>query len=343
MTLSDIISSNVAPFLHADISSAEGLARVKCISSLVSSHDVFHFGFETRLYSPEPLVDFGVCFTENGKENSGLRATLRRLGEVGGDQLVTTRIRRCVDLWTRHGGPALEPMNTWLEFDLIVPERPPLSNPSFFFSVPVTFWEQLECGCLLDQTMKLLADDVITPECLATLHVLRSAVPQGAWVFSVGLMFGRVVQHIRVGIRSIRASDIISYLRHTAWPGDAHYVQSILETIQFLTERIDITLDISNGKVAKSLGLECYFLPQERNKWSKFLEFICTEQMGLRQKVEAICFFPCLVREGQRIQSLEDGDRVAFCYELSVHHIKLSVGEFPGKAKAYLSILRRQN
>lgn len=349
-SLAELIDLNVAPFLAESLVSEEYLNRIRPLSSLVDASDVFHFGFEVRLDSTEPSADFGICYVVEGGDCRELHALLNRLERDADHEPSVARIQNCVTEWG--ASPALSgtSIKTWLEFDFIAPERPPLANPSFFFAVPTAFWLPKEnAGSpLLWRTLQQLTGAECETKNLHLMHELRGSLPKESGIFELGVLLGRRSHNIRIGIRSIEIGDILPYLAAVGWQGDARYVERMLNYLRHTTTRVDVGLDVYDGCLHETLGLECYFAADDKSndakqQWKGFCDFLCGEGMAVSDKVNALGWFAGHVLDGNRISldhSVHHDERHGDVYELSVYHVKMSVGKTTSKAKAYLSALR---
>jgi len=82
-------------------------------------------------------------------------------------------------------------------------------------------------------------------------------LPEGAYIFQVGLMLARASRITRLCVRGVSPNQILAYLKAVDWRGSSAELEATMNSLSPLVERIDLDLDVTDHVLPK-VGLECY-------------------------------------------------------------------------------------
>ena len=299
----------IKPQVSEQLIDAAHWADIEAIAQWLPSPITNFFGFECRLGDPTPKADFLLSI---GTDETGQRilAGQNPRYHLNAELLrapVWQQVQQFTQTWLDEASDLHAHVNNiWLEFDvdgrsaeppvpscflgtqtlLVNPdaEAPSLQHPHHW--VPQTAIPQLQ-GLPMDAALErqLL-------RCLDTL-------PIGSHVFQVGLMLARKVNLVRICLRNITPSQVLTYLQQLEWPGSIDALSPELMTLSNLADRVDVDLDVSPQGIEPKLGFECYLQAQPKYNpaWATLLDYLVAESWCLPQKRDALLSYPGFVRE----------------------------------------------
>jgi hypothetical protein len=355
MRLTQLINENVRPFVLPALISKDGFDRIAAVTDLLKDSDTFHFGFETELDSADAVADLGVCFADGNCGSDALQRTITAMTAEAGTNVATGAIERCLAEWRVFAPLKGLSVHSWLEFDLIESKAIAAFQPSFFFELEPSLVRAL--GEMNDKFVLISAQALLGDQNAEltekVMKDVKSSLPHEARIFEIGAMLSRTPISLRIGIRGLKNEQIGMLLQSIHWPGNCEAVTTLARDLGNWVNPIDLGLgfDCCSGLIEPRVGLECYFSPLEedpraKQKWKSLGEYVVKRGLSLAAKYDALGFFPGLVYAGRRLP----GKKVASpprthgvldIYELSVYHIKFSLGPSGTRVKAYLSALKR--
>jgi Rps23 Pro-64 3,4-dihydroxylase Tpa1-like proline 4-hydroxylase len=320
------------------------------------------FGFEYRLGDALAEVDFLLCVAadEAGKKVLGDRTYPISLPESVTQEPIWQRIQTFAREWnTSNSAIAKEVFNIWLEFD--TPDcfaNGQIPIPSFFLGASDIY----RCDSLEDQKKRRawLTEEVLPLLLGQSLPIANQEwlyhcfqeLPQGAYVFQIGLMLARNVETVRLCIRNISPLQIGSYLSAISWKGNIEQLTQFLHLLSPLVDRIDLDIDVDFSTQSK-IGLECYFYqqPSLEPKWVPFFDFLEERSLCLPENREAIFSYPGYLRERanqkqwpdglQRLTQILGSKNEGILFR-GIHHVKVTYeDDVPQEAKSYLYVTRK--
>lgn len=357
-TVADYLDAAVTPYAAGHLVSPEALSTIRQIGSLLPGAITDLFGFECPLGVREPRADFLVCSraSQGGREVLTGQRPGRDLALSLEAHPVWRRIRAFAREWSAPSSPLYAAIhNIWLEFD-VDGAAPSVPVPSVFFG----------SEALQAPAEKAANTDVLPPHCawLSTLalplllvqevglaprrQIARcvNLLPPGARIFQVGLMLARISRVTRLCVRGISAPEIVEYLQALGWEGSALELETLVNSLASVVERIDLDLDVTD-RVLPKVGLECYpamSLPAIQ----RFLDFLAASGLATAEKAQALAQWGGMAHEQltpdawpRELLSVSRflGGRVHSTFLRWLHHVKV-VHEpaHPLQAKAYLAI-----
>ena len=320
------------------------------------------FGFEYRLGDTTAEVDFLLCVAaeEAGKRVLGDRTYSISLPELLAEEPIWQRIKAFGKEWnTTTSAIAKAVFNIWLEFD--TPNS--FSNgqipiPSFFIGANDIYrCDSLEeqkkrRAWLVEEAFTLLLGKSLPIANKEMLYHCFQELPQGAYVFQIGLMLARKVETVRLCIRNISPLQIGSYLSQISWKGNIAQLTQFLHILSPLVERVDLDIDVDFSTQSK-IGLECYLYqqPSLEPKWITFFDFLEDTKLCLPEKREAVFSYPGFLRERasqdlwpeglKRLTQILGAKNEGVLFR-GIHHVKITYeDDAPQEAKSYLYVTRK--
>jgi len=97
------------------------------------------------------------------------------------------------------------------------------------------------------------------------------------------IMFSRGDNILRLNSYQISTDELSDYLQVLQWQGNKKLLNSIYPQLKAISDKIIVSYDIVEGKVANRLGLELFF--EDDSKWAALLEF-CSSWITEKQLIE---------------------------------------------------------
>lgn len=341
----------INPVLPSTLVSAEGAGRIKALAQYLPGAVTAFFGFECHLGDETPLADFllAVTATEGGRDILTGGNPVAGLPPLLQAQPIWQRLVNFCRCWADPGSPlARQIHNLWLEFD-VAAQVPDVTTPNCFFGLCLRAGEA--GGWINGTALPLLRGEPLPALVEQKLLTAFEVLPEGAYVFQIGLMLARPVEAVRLCIRDIAPAQIPAYLSRLGWPGEVDHLAELITMLSQRVDRIDLDLDVG-ATILPKIGLECYFNHQAQPKfeprWQAFLDLLVDQGLCQPAKREGLLAYPGYIRERAnaalwpphlRPTSSFLGERYEGIFFKGLHHIKIVYQpEKPLEAKAYLYV-----
>lgn len=320
------------------------------------------FGFEYRLGDTLAEADFLLCVAadEAGKRVLGDRTYSVSLPDLVTEEPIWQRIQAFAEEWnTSTSAIAKDVFNIWLEFDspnCFADGQIPI--PSFFIGAKDIYrCDSLEeqkkrRAWLVETALPLLLGKALPIPNQEMLYHCFQELPQGAYVFQIGLMLARKLETVRLCIRNISPLQTASYLSAISWKEDMEQLTQFLYLLSPLVDRIDLDIDVDFSTQPK-IGLECYLYqqPSLEPRWLDFFNFLEEQSLCLPEKREAVFSYPGYLRENANQQQWPEslkrltqmlGAKNEGIIFRGIHHVKITYEDnAPQEAKSYLYVTRK--
>jgi hypothetical protein len=329
--------------------------EIRAIGQFFPSAITTFFGFECRLGVADAKADFLFCAdaAEAGRRVLAANAYGIDLPETLFAHPVWQNLRQFSTNWESEASPLYDQVqNIWLEFDTAEQLDTVLPVPSCFFAPTPLFRSTViegvhPYGWVWQRALPLMLGRDL-PSAIETMLLRCLAhLPEEAYVFQIGVMLARQSDAVRLCIRNISPQDVVPYLLHLHWSGNAEGLHGVLNDIAAFTDRVDLDIDIGDRLFPK-IGLECYLHKQPRfeDRWHTLLDWLVLQGHCSLPKRQALLEYPGYIRERTDPRLWPDSLRkltglLGPNYESVVfkglHHIKLVYQDAKvHEAKAYL-------
>lgn len=319
------------------------------------------FGFECPLGTDNPEAD--ILTYHNSK--TGAAALLSNIVDgVKGSKKASnswSQINHFANKWQQMDAEVKESIDDfWLEFDVRAFDNEGIPEPSFFFGPLLYPFTRLSADNATNWKNHLL---VVIKKALyelgesassdwATLQNCIENLPEHGRVFQVGKMLARATTGFRICLHNLSPQEVVDYNRRLLGPLNVtRQLEDWVNQLSPFTRKICPAYDISEG-VAGKVGVEFYFNhPTDGHSqgcWEGALEALVERGYCTPIKKQALLAYPKLLQARENelswppgLLSMQSfmGGRQQSSFELSLHHLKLSLT--PGKApvaKAYLAV-----
>ena len=336
----------VAAYLPARLVSAAAVAWAKTTAGLLPPSS--NFIFECRLDSQAPDADFlvAVVAADGSRGAWAGENPLATLPALAGTHPIWRRVQQLLADWHR-GADGLAPIHDgWLEFD-IPPRGPAVPAPSFFFGFDETVTRSYPE--LVETLIERLLERPLSGGERHQLRACYAALPTGALIFEVGVMFARASAPLRLCTYGLPPQHIVTYLERIGWPGSSQELRRLIAELAPLADSVslDFTLDEA---VQPEIGLECCINdgPAARARLRALLGYLGATGACLDEKREALLSWPgyCTERSDRPRwpahllkASAAIGGGVLSTFARTINHLKVvhRPGD-PVTAKAYLGV-----
>lgn len=345
------------PTISSDLISPQCWDNIESVATTLPNAISTFFGFECRLGIEEAHADFLVCAEAQAMGREVLAGNCSAaLAAPLYVHPVWQQIHDFSQHWNNQDTPLYDGVNNiWLEFDIVREKSLPSDGlfanipvPSFFFG-PQSIYSDSDARWTIYDALKLIKNKDV-PQVVATnLLNCYNLLPEGAYVFQIGVMLARESDLVRVCIRDIYPEQIADYLTALGWPGSIEKLNKTLDELSSYVARIDLDIDIGESILPK-IGLECYFKkqPQFEPRWYLLLDYLVENEFCTIQKRDSLLSYTGYLRGQPRPDYLPDnlekiysllGYRYEGIFFKGLHHIKLTFQEDKAlEAKAYLYI-----
>lgn len=301
---------------------------------------------ECHLGLDEPRADFLIRF---------LRSDAAALANADGEAApgTWTRLRAFARLWAAPDSPLAAFAQTWLEFDLPRPHAgAALPAPSFFADLDPAAARSADPAATAGAALAVLGDGDVDPAVLATIATCVAELPPEARWLSLGVMFGRPADPVRICVAGLPASGVPAYLERIGWTGSAAQLHAVRAGLDGFTTLSTLALDVGTS-VRPRLGIE-YNLEARRSlhdsaaRWRPFLDRLVEDGLCARHKRDPL--LACIGFDHERIDqeswpaglraaSDRHGPNVLSVLLRKLAHVKVVVEpDRPVVAKAYLEL-----
>jgi len=298
LRVSDYITA-IEPYLSTTLIPAENLAHIQTIASQLSGALTTFFGFECRLGEAESWVDFPICI---GTHQRALLTGSRPM-VFQDDFFVNSfeqQLQQFATLWCNSQHPLYEQVRSlWLEFDIDGPP-PAQHTPSIYLGskdmITSTIMEEASNYDWITPSIFNLLYGVSIPKSIENqVRNCLQHLPSGTSVFQIGAMLSREPAFVRVCVSGLPPQQIISYLKKIGWPGDGERLQTLIDELATIVDRIDVAFDVGEN-IGPKIGFECSFekthsSPETEPRWHLFLDYLVDKSWCTPQKREALLHY----------------------------------------------------
>jgi hypothetical protein len=335
------------PHLQPALISPEALAYIRQIGCLLPA--VSASGFECRLGEKEARADLGVRYlpSEGGAELlAGLPVDGYTLPRFLQREPAWERLRAFGAAWSEPDGHLHQEIeDIFLEFDVLgAPERAPI--PAFFFDFKKTARRRLST---LEAALQLLWGETLAAPVRRRLFRCLDALPDGAVLYSVGAMFSRRLNGVRLYFHHLGSSAIPAYLDRVGWPGPLSDIEALLS---WMPPGLTLCMDVGEAVLPK-IGVQFHIdenLRSSTPKWADFLDGLVTRGLCLPAKRDALLAWVGHAHERShraawparlRRRGVAAHGDVLSVFLRMINHVKVSYQEGqPLEAKAYLGLVQ---
>ncbi len=346
------------PNIPSQLISSENWGKIETVAGVLPRAITSFFGFECPLRIEEAHADFLICADakEAGRQILADENYSITLPDLLTQHPVWNQIRDFSSSWNRDTSALFKQVNNiWLEFDIDRTSTIPI--PSCFFGPNPIFSKQsidsdnsdgLHPDRWISQSaLKLLLARNLPTKIEDKLFQCFDLLPEGAYVFQIGVMLARQSDLVRICIRDISPTQIVDYLTQINWQGSIVELKNVLDRLSNFVDRIDLDIDVGEVVFPK-IGLECYLKnqPDFEPRWLSFLNYLVETELCQPQKRNALLDYPGYIRASRDrelwpINLLKLSSFLGAQYEQvlfrGLHHIKVVYQtEQPLQAKAYL-------
>lgn len=337
-----------APYLQPELISPQALDHITRIGRFLPHLSAS--GFECRLGETDPGADLGIRFwpPERGPEYlAGLNVRPHdNLPAFLSQAEPWQRIQAFAARWAQPGTLLhREIEDIFLEFDVDgVPPEVPI--PAFFLD----FRKQAEHRIpTLREALTLLWGQALTPEVERQLMRCLELLPDGAVLYSVGAMFSRGLQGVRLYFHHMRSDEIPGYLARAGWRGS---IAAITELLDWMPPGLTLCVDVGQQLLPK-VGVQYHVEDTMRDgkiRWLDFLDLLVDRGLCLPGKRTALAVWIGHMHERShsdvwptnlRLLTERLGRRALSVFLRTLNHVKVSYEpDRPLEAKAYLGMVQ---
>ena len=294
--------------------------------------------FEFRLRDSEPAGDFGTKIFRG----SPLLDHYIEQGRASSAGAREAALGRFCSRMARSGG---WPAGGMLEYDVwrVPPgERP---DPGLFVNIAPLAQNPLnEAMPALGEALDALSDALGLERDIQERQAVESvcsAIPQAAFVNSVGAMPSRDIRSVRLVVEDVAGHEVAGFLRRIDFPGPIERVQEILADVLQTAPRLRLALDASPRGLLPRVGLELYprvagrgfaaWLHSQRHDWAPIVDHCIAQRWCLPDKGAALLDFPGLdpIFDTQGLLNLYRG----------IALVKITVSDRDVEVKAYAGMV----
>jgi len=360
-TIADYMAVAVGPYVSDELLSSSARDDIRKVAGLLPGTLSDFFGFECALGDNRASADFLVCCRarHGSLEKLASGSTQHGLPSVLQHCPAWQRIQAMAQEWVRPDSLLRDAVhNLWFEFDINDARSPP-QVPNVFIgshrlrpSGPCHGIEDIGpiCAWLTELALPMLAGRAVDPAVARQVAKCLNSLPDGAFLFQVGLMLARDLPMTRLCARGLASGEIVPYLDRLAWPGALGSLAELLQSLDQIVMRVDLDLDV-NDRVLPKVGLECY-VDSEPTSIDAFVAYLVSRKLCTKAKARAIAMWPGIAldeppssaQQEQFAGSAADAaaaPRGVFVRRL--HHVKLDFAAAQSvRAKAYLGVHHKE-
>lgn len=284
------------PHLVPTLVSPDAIPGLKALASHLMP--VLRGGFECRLGADTPQVDLQQCLVPNDPELQGLQAAMATAASTaeGAARESWSALQHFVAAWAEpssrfhHHIPEI-----WLEFDNDHTATG-LPLPAIFFGLPQDVSPATDTYEIAAQSLHMLLGQSGWPAWQDNLAHCFTACPAGVFISHIGVMLSRHAPALRVNVKRLQPSSLVTYLQHIGWPGATCGAKALMQQLLSKADRLTICLDVGQH-ISPRLGFECIFLPQPQNDWAQngwalLLDDLVRQGLCIAEKREALLKWP---------------------------------------------------
>lgn len=259
-----------APHLHPELVSPGELARITEIARLLPPVSSM---FECRLGTEMAQADFLLRFTPLDGSRRLLLDHLEPMARAGD--------RRHQPFWRALHGFCLAWMEPgslldreveaiWLELDLFGAGGR-LPAPCFFFDFADAAVARAEAT---EEILALLCPGPLPEPTRRAVARCLEALPPGGRLFSVGTMFNRGADAIRLCLSHVPAHGVVDYLGAVGWEGPRGELDALLAGLADDVDHVALAVDVGE-RVSSTVGVEFHIegeTARRKVRWGRFLD-----------------------------------------------------------------------
>lgn len=338
-----------APHLHPELVSPDEMARIVEIARLLPPVSSI---FECRLGTEAAQADFLLRFTPDDGSRQRLLDHVEPMALAGdrGHRHFWQALRDFCLAWMEPGSLLdHEIAAVWLELDLFGTQGR-IPAPCFFFD----FADHAEAREEATQAiLSLLFSAPLPGSTRRSIARCLESLPPGGRLFSVGTMFNRGPDAIRLCLSHLPAHHLVPYLAAIGWEGPREELDSVLARLADDADHVALAVDVGE-RVFSTIGVEFHIegeTARRKVRWKRFLERLVAEGHCVPAKRDAVLAWlghlharsaPEAWPRNLRALSAMAGPDVLSTFLRQVSHVKVvyDAGR-PLQAKAYLELMHR--
>ena len=278
LTLADSLDV-LLPNLTSKLVGTDALLNLKTLAHHLPP--ILRGGFECRLTANTSQVDLQQCVVQDDIEllQTHISTSTNRMAHAGWSQLSDF-----INEWQISLKSIQE---IWLEFDI-----DNSSVPAIFIGFPQNVSSAIETYEIATHSLNLLLPSVWN-RWQDNLYRCFKACPNGVFVSHIGVMLSRNVPALRVNIKRLQPDSLISYLQQLGWQQDNEDVETLMQQVCTLCDRVTVCLDVGQH-IYPRIGLECIFLqqPPHESRWATFFDYLIEHGLCEPQKKETLLNWP---------------------------------------------------
>ncbi len=338
-----------APHLHPGLVAPGELARIVEIARLLPPVSTI---FECRLGTEVAQADFLLRFTPHDGSRARLLEHVEGVARAGDPRhrAFWQALRGFCAAWMEPGSLLDREIEAvWLELDLFGSDDR-LPAPCFFFDFAEGASERAEATWRI---LALLFPGPLPGPVRAGVARCLEALPPGGRLFSVGTMFNRGADAIRLCLSHLPAGRLVPYLAQIGWEGPGHELGPLVERLAGDADHVALAVDVGE-RVFPMVGVEFHIegeTARRRARWERFLRRLVDEGHCVPAKGDAVLAWPGHLHARSaagawpgNLRALAEaaGPDVLSTFLRQVSHVKVvyEAGR-PLQAKAYLEFLHR--
>jgi hypothetical protein len=347
-------SESMSPYLalserHLDprIASADAIEPMRAIARVLPP--VLTTCFESRLGEEAPYVDFLLRLLPDDGSHAAIA------GAAGAPFVLPDALRahpvwrRLADFFGAWHAPGARLgrslIDGFLEFDL---DRPPSDPPvpCFFFTFHRAAEERADVAA---EAIAVLLGDAVPAAIYREIRLCFERLPAGASVFSVGVMFSREAEFVRLCVNELPVSQWSQALVDLGWSGSRADLEAAASDLPSLADNAALAIDVGRDGVMPKVGLELSVrggLRRSKARWEPIFSRLVERGACLPGKRDGALAWigydheradPDAWPEGLRDRSRALAGSALSVFQRRISHIKLVVRpDKPVEAKTYL-------
>lgn len=328
-----------------ELVSIEGYLRLQAVARQLPADLSNFWGLETRLHSPEKLVD--VLFEIKNKSLgqkllAGQDASC--LDELCAEYTAWDRLRAFAKLWSQEQGVLTRVPNLWLEFDTQdvashLDAADLIHRPSIFLGLRSKVMERHEQQELLHQASDVLN---LPLSLFEQVYSFIQSIPPPGQLFQLGLMLGRPSQDVRVCVNHLAPEQVPGWLSAINWPGDIQALRDLLQKLGSELKGLALGFNLCAAGAEEKIGLECYMDWNEQGpeQWAYLLDLLEEFNPCHSVKRAGLLAYPSVNPLPAGFRKNTQGTVCLSLFHM-IHHIKLSFDlDRVSQTKAYLAVFK---
>lgn len=338
-----------AGHLSPELVAPEEMERITGIARLLPPAS---FIFECRLGTDVAQADFLLRFTPVDGSRQALMEHLEPLARAGDPrhQPYWRALHDFCRAWSVAGSLLdREIIAVWLELDLFGTQDR-LPAPCFFFDFADGAREHEEVTASI---LSLLFPGPLTESTRRNVARCLESLTPGGQLFSVGTMFNRGPDAIRLCLAEMPAAALTPYLARIGWEGPAEELNALIAGLAGDADHLALAVDVGE-RIFSPVGVEFHIEGEtagRRVRWGRFLDTLAAAGECVPAKRDGVLAWlghmhartaPERWPANLRALSEAAGPEMLSTFLRQVSHVKVvyDAGR-PPQAKAYLEFMHR--